>query len=141
MKSNKRSQGVSNIDGDRLSESGLTALDVAIHSINHDRGFEGLGGSRRGAVGSRLAGRFIGRLLRGFGGLGAGSLGPVVVGKVFLQPLGREAHGRYRISGGGRGGARGRGVGLRKLGRVVSMRGWASIRFLFVLYRRDIFEG
>jgi len=79
--------------------SRLTTCDVAIHGINYDRRFEGFGltlGGDRGTVSRRLLGDF--------GGLWIGSLGLVFVGEVFLQPLGWETHGGYRINGGGRGG-------------------------------------
>jgi len=68
----------------------LTTGDVAIQGINYDRGFEGFWGNLggyRGAVGRGLLGSL--------GRLGAGCLWLVLVGEVFLQPLGWETHGGY----------------------------------------------
>lgn len=74
---------------------------MAIHGVNYDRDFEGLGAlpcGDSGAIGSWLVGSFTGGFtggsLCGLGSLGTGSPGPILA-KILLQPLGWEAHGRY----------------------------------------------
>ena len=71
---------------------GLTAGDVAIHGIDHDRSSQRL--CRGGAVRDRLVGRLLGFL----GGVGRGSPRSLVFSEVLLQPFGWETHGGYRIS-------------------------------------------
>ena len=89
---------------------GLTGGDVAEHGIDYDRNFEGLCRMLPGGDADVVSDRLVRRCIRGplgfFGGLGTRSLGCFLFNEVLLQPLGRETHGGYRISGGGGRGGR-----------------------------------
>ena len=84
---------------------------MAIHSVDYDRGFEGLlRGLLSGDVGiagSGFGSRFAGGLLGCRGRAGAGRLGLVLFREVLLQPFGRETHGGLVEEGRGGGSRKG----------------------------------
>lgn len=120
---------------DRGRSLRLTGGDVAIHGINHDRDFQGLRVlvcDDGGAI-DRRTGWFTSRILRRLGGPGTGRCWCFLLGKVFLQPFGRETHGGSQIRRGreGRGGRQGGSGKIRRGCRPE----WVLVYCPFILYQ------
>lgn len=84
----------------------LTAGDMAIHGIDYDRGFEGLGpsvGGNGGSIGSRLVCRYAGGSLRFPGRFRTGSPWSFLFSEVIFQPFGWKTHDGIELTEEGKG--------------------------------------